>query len=416
MLCADGLQTRPMKLMTLTNQDSTVGLAADQIRHVTQPISDLEQLRSLMPVIREDGVYLDHAAAGVLPQPVIDAMSNRIHSAASHGVRHWNHWQKLVHRTRKLVAELIGGHEDEVAFVPNTASGIGIVAEGFRWQSGDNVVLPAAEFPSNRFPWLNLNRRGVEVRQVDAPDDPDGCVSALDEACDSNTRIIACSWVDYGTGVRRDPARLAEVAHRHGGLLVLDAIQGMGVLPLELHAQEVDVVVADSRKWLLGPDGAGILAIRRDQQNLFEVTRPGWASTVDPLNFGATELQFSPTATRFESGMHNTFGLTGLHASLSVFRDISPSAREQRLLSVRNDFEDAGRSAGMECPLLPESAQSGILSFNHPLRESTQLIRQLRAHAITVSLKKDRVRVSPHFYNNADDVRQFKDALCSILG
>ena len=382
-------------------------------QHLTQPIGDLDELRALLPITRI-GLYLDHAAAGVLPQTTVDAMTIRIRSAATHGIRHWNVWQKLVQRTRRLTAELVGSHEDEIAFGPNTSAGIGTIAEGFPWQAGNNVVLSSSEFPSNRFPWLNLKRRDVEVRQVDTPDDPKDFISALDQACDSQTRILACSWVDYATGVRRDPERLADVAHRHKALLVLDVIQGFGVLPLDFGAQQIDVLVADGRKWLLGPEGAGLLVVRRDKQDLFEITRPGWASTTSPLDFGAAQLMLSETATRFESGMHNTFGLSGLHASLRLLRDITPAARAERLLSVRGEFEKAGRLAGLECPAWPEPAQSGILTFRHPRLESAAVIRQLHSQNITVSLKNDHIRVSPHLYNDADDAQQFADAVSRL--
>lgn len=366
-----------------------------------------------MPVTTH-GLYLDHAAAGVLPQPVVDAMTERIRSASTHGVRHWNRWQKLVQRTRKLAADLIGAQSNEVAFVPNTAAGIGTVAEGFRWKEGDNVVLSSSEFPSNRLPWLNLQRRGVEVRVVNTPVDVDGHVSALDTACDENTRILASSWVDYQTGVRRDPARLSEVAHRHGALLVLDAIQGIGVLPIDLNAQEIDVLVADSRKWLLGPEGAGILAVRQETQDRFDATRVGWASTGEPMAFESQEPELSNTARRFESGMHNTFGLTGLYATLTLLRHIPISARESQLLTRRSVFEEAGRSAGLLSPDVPRASQSGIICFNHPEIASESLIRHLRTEDVTVNLKNNHIRVSPHVYNNDSDATMFRHAVTSV--
>jgi len=390
-----------------------LGIPPDRDHDPVTSLQSLEDLRALMPVI-DSCLYLDHAAAGILPRPVAGAMIQRIHSATTHGVRHWNVWSKLIQRTRKLTAELIGGHEDEIAFVSNTAAGIGTIAEGFPWKPGDNIVLSSHEFPSNRFPWLNLRRRGVEVRQVDTPDAPNAFGEALGAACDSNTQIVACSWVDYSTGVRRDPARLAELAHRHDALLVLDVIQGLGVLPLDLHAQNIDVLVADSRKWLMGPEGAGILAIRQEKRDRIEVTRPGWASTTDPLNFGMKELQLSDTATRFESGMHNTFGLAGLHASLRLLKDVSATTREEHLLAIRSVFEEAGRSAGLLNKAWPRSAQSGILTFSHPKLEPAALVRHLRTHNTTVSLKKNSIRVSPHLYNNADDARHFAEALAEV--
>jgi len=350
--------------------------------------------------ITSHGLYLDHAAAGVLPQPVVDAMAERIQSASTHGVRHWNRWQKLVQRTRRLAADLIGAVPDEITFVPNTAAGIGTVAEGFRWNDGDNVVLSSSEFPSNRLPWLHLRRRGVEVRLVDTPTDVDGFICALDAACDEHTRIVACSWIDYATGIRRDPARLSQLARQHGALLVLDGIQGLGVLPVDLHVQGIDVLVADSRKWLLGPEGAGILAIRQSVQDHFA--------------FESQEPELSNTATRFESGMHNTFGLTALHAALTLFRNIPVGLRESQLLEIRSMFEDAGRAAGLVSTDIQGEAQSGIICFSHPQMEAVRFVRHLRTQNVIVNIKNNSIRVSPHVYNNESDARVFGHAVSSV--
>ena len=378
--------------------------------HSIPPLTEPRELRQHMPIV-ESGLYLDHAAVGVLPQPVADAMLERIQSGMRDGVRHWNRWQKMVQRTRRLAAELIGATADEVAFVPNTATGIGTVAEGFRWKAGDNVVLSSSEFPSNRFPWLNLQRRGVEVRLVETPESTEGFAAAIDSACDQHTRIVACSWVDYMTGVRRDPAQLAAIAHRHGALLAMDAIQGLGVLAVDLHAQGIDVLVADSRKWMLAPEGAGILAIRQEHQELIEVTRTGWASSIAPMEFGAPLLELSQAASRFESGMQNTYGLAGLYASLKLLQGITPSAREHALLETRGVFEQVIRSAGLQTRNLPLNEQSGIITCRHPQQDSKSIIKRLRQHDVVVSLKGDSIRVSPHIYNTADDAQRFAEAL-----
>ncbi len=377
-----------------------------------QPIDDLADLRGLMPVVRQPGVYLDHAAAGVLPQPVVDALLRRIRSAAESGVRHWNLWERHVRRTRQLAADLIGADAEEIAFVPNTSAGIALLAEGFRWRSGDNVVLSRHEFPSNRFPWMNLGRRGVQVRLVDPPaDDPECLYEALETACDERTRILACSWVDYATGIRRDPERLAEIIHRRGGLLVLDIIQGCGVLPLHLHAQNIDAVVTGSRKWLLAPEAAGFLAVRRDQQDRFDAVCTGWAATKHPLAFESDNLQFSDTATRFESGMRNILGLTGLHAALTLLNRISPEVRAERLLEIRGLFLEAARSAGLQAPDVSPQAQSGLILARHESIPASELVRTLFRRGITVNLKRDRIRISPHLYNTAEDADVFRRAV-----
>ena len=375
-----------------------------------EPIHQLSDLRPLMSVVGS-GTYLDHAAAGPIPAPVADAMRTRIRSACDSGVRDWHFWQKQVQHARRLTADLVGAHANEIAFVPNTATGIGLIAEGYPWKSGDNVVLSRKEFPSNRFPWMHLRRRAVDVRLVDTPDSSNEFADAIAAACDAQTRIVACSWVDYITGIRRDPEQLSVIAHHRGALLVLDAIQGLGVLPMDMQTQGVDVLVADSRKWMLGPEGAGILAVRQKHLDRFDLTHVGWASMVRPLDFSADAIEFSETASRFESGMHNTFGISGLCAVLQLLRNISSAERERQLLEIRRLFADAGRQAGLSTKTLPARAQSGIISFTAGETAAASLVRCLNHKQITVNLRHGRVRVSPHLYNTAEDAEHFAAAV-----
>ncbi len=221
---------------------------------------DRHELRRLMPVTQK-WAYFDHAAVAPLPEPSRAAMVAQIADQAENGDVNWPEWRKNVERVRTLGAQLIGAKADEIAVIRNTTEGIGLVAEGFPWQPGDNVVVPSSEFPSNLYPWKHLASRGVEVRVVDAPNErlnPD----VVDAACDSHTRIVALSWVGYATGWRNDPAIFAEIAHRHGAYFFLDAIQGCGVLPLDVASAGIDFLSADGHKWMLGPEGAGIMFVR----------------------------------------------------------------------------------------------------------------------------------------------------------
>ncbi len=207
-----------------------------------------------MPVTQR-WAYFDHAAVAPLPEPSRGAMNAQVADQAENGDVNWPEWRKNVERVRKLGAELIGAKPDEVAVIRNTTEGIGLVAEGFPWQAGDNVVVPASEFPSNLYPWKHLASRGVEVRVVDAPNER-LTPAMIDAACDSRTRIVALSWVGYATGWRNDPATFAEIAHKHGACFFLDAIQGCGVLPLDVASIGIDFLSADGHKWMLGPEGA----------------------------------------------------------------------------------------------------------------------------------------------------------------
>ncbi len=133
------------------------------------------------------------------------------------------------------------------------------------------------------------------------------------------------------------------------------------------------------------------------------------------MAFESQEPELSNTATRFESGMHNTFGLTGLYATLTLLRSIPISARESQLLTLRSVFEEAGRSAGLLSPDVPRASRSGIICFTHPEAASDSIIRHLRTENVIVNLKNNHIRVSPHVYNNQSDAERFRDAISSSL-
>ncbi|HZN35168.1 MAG TPA: aminotransferase class V-fold PLP-dependent enzyme, partial [Pirellulaceae bacterium] len=222
----------------------------------------LARFRAAMPIASRVA-YFDHAAVAPLPESARDAIRGWLDQATEEGDPIWTQWARRLEEVRQAAAGLINAQPAEIALVPNTTSGIGLVAEGLPWQRGDNAVTLENEFPSNQYPWMNLASRGVEVRRVPAPG---GALdlNRLEEACDARTRIVSISWVGYATGWRIDPAEVAAICQRRGCLFFLDAIQGLGVFPLDVRAAGVDFLAADGHKWLLGPEGAGLLYIRQE--------------------------------------------------------------------------------------------------------------------------------------------------------
>src|SRR5262245_51452850 len=235
------------------------------------------KLRAEMPAAR-NSVYLDHAAVAPLSQPAAEAIRSWCKDALEVGNPLWGTWVKGVEALRKTAAEMIGASADEIALVSNTTAGISLVAEGLDWREGDNVVTFADEFPSNQYPWINLSSRGVETRRIptDVSGRPD--LDKLAAACDSRTRIVSISWVGFATGYPHDVARIADIAHNKGALLFLDAIQGLGVFPINVHDFGIDFLAADGHKWLLGPEGAGVAYIRRQHLDKLRPIGPGWHS------------------------------------------------------------------------------------------------------------------------------------------
>ncbi len=228
---------------------------------------------------------------------------------------------------------MIGALPEEIALVGNTTAGINLVAEGFPWKPGDNVVTRADEFPTNQYPWLHLADRGVETRRVPTNDGRLD-LDRLAAACDNRTRIVSVSWVAYASGWRHDLDRLAELVHGRGALLFLDAIQGLGVFPLDVRQTPIDFLAADGHKWLLGPEGAGIFFTRREHLNLLRPVGVGWNSVRGHADFSHIELVFRDTAARYEGGSQNVAGLSALGASVESAQRFGTDGLSRRVLEI----------------------------------------------------------------------------------
>ena len=312
---------------------------------------------------------------------------------------------------RGRAADLIGADAEEIALVPNTTSGISLVAEGFPWRPGDNVVLPANEFPSNQYPWLHMADRGVEIRRVK---DDQGRVSVerLADACDNRTRVVAVSWVSYSSGWRQDLDQLAEMVHSHGALLFLDAIQGLGVFPLDVANTPVDFLAADGHKWLLGPEGAGVFFLRREHLDLLRPFGLGWHSVVQQSDFNRIELALKPTAARYEGGSSNVPGLLALAASVELLAGFGMDAIiPPRAGNDRPGLQAAGVDRRRRSQRPSPGRGSGIVVFELPGREPNAVRDFCHSRGVMLSCRAGRLRISPHAYNNAEDVDRLIEAL-----
>lgn len=365
--------------------------------------------RNLMPVAPQ-WAYFDHAAVAPLSGPAADAGRHFIQDAASVGDVVWPNWAKAAEELRGAVSRLLGADSKEICLLPNTTVGINLVAEGWPWQSGDNVVIPDGEFPSNLFPWLNQQSRGVEVRIVPRRDGA-VLVDDLIEQVDENTRMISVSWVGYGSGYRLDIANLVEQAHQRGVLVFLDAIQGLGMYPLDVREVPVDFLAADGHKWLLGPEGAGVAMIRREHLSKLRCGNVGWGSVKNSHNYRDPVFELKDEAARFESGSANLLGLNALLASVNLFmhvRDrLGNEAIGDRVIELTRELNETltGSGATTRFPTNGEN-QSGILTFEIPGVDPAEFRRRAMEQKVVVSCRDGGIRASVHAYNDRDDLRR----------
>jgi selenocysteine lyase/cysteine desulfurase len=286
------------------------------------------------------------------------------------------------------------------------------VAEGLDWRAGDNVVTLADEFPTNLYPWMNLAKLGVETRLV--PTEEGRVIpEQIAEYCDDRTRVVSVSWVGYANGCRRALKPIADAAHDCGALFLVDAIQGLGVFPLDVKAQEIDALAADGHKWLLGPEGAGIAYIHPGWLDRLRPVGIGWNSVINAGHFDEIDLRLKPHAGRYEGGTYNMPGFIGLGASL----DLLMSLGVNNLAAAILEFTDTACTELTEIGAVIHSPRegderSGIISFEMPGQNPQDLRKRCLAQGVALNCRAGRLRLSAHGYNNADDLERL---LASLL-
>jgi selenocysteine lyase/cysteine desulfurase len=378
-----------------------------------------EQLRAAIPAARK-WAYLDHAAMSPLPQPTANALQKWLTEAVETGNPVWPQWVKDVEAMRATAAQMIGASAEEIALIGNTTAGISLVAEGLEWRPGDNVVTLADEFPSNVYPWFNLASRGVETRRV--PTDVTGRldIDKLAAACDARTRVVTVSWIGFATGYRHDVKRIASVAHEHGALMFLDAIQGLGAFPLDVNEIGIDFLAADGHKWLLGPEGAGIAYVRREHLEKLRPIGPGWHSVLPGQDYTHIELNLRPTAARYEGGSQNNAGMLALGASLDLLTGLGIESLAAAVLDITDRACERLRDIGatIVSDRRPDyrngEQRSGIVAFEMPGKDAMTLKRHAMRQDVVFGVRAGRLRISPHAYNNEEDLDRLVHALTSV--
>jgi selenocysteine lyase/cysteine desulfurase len=372
---------------------------------------DWDSVREAEFPVTRNWAYFDHAAVAPLPRRSVSALREWSESQETDGVVRWPEWAERVERIRDEAARLLSANRDEIAFVASTTQGISLVAEGFPWKDGDNVVTSADEFASNIYPWMNLASRSVSLRQVESRD---GRIwlEDLAAAMDRSTRILAISHVEFATGFRNDLDALAELCHERGVALFVDAIQGLGPLVIDVRQTPVDFLAADGHKWLLGPESAGLLYVRRDWIDRLRPIGVGWHSVVGSYNSLRNEFRLKPSAERWEGGSCNMPGLQCFGASLSLFHELGPPMVSARVMDRAEAAREAAGSAGWTVVGSKRAGdQSAIVVVERDQVDPQAAARALRGEGVVVSCRRGRLRISPHFYNNDDDFRRLRSGL-----
>jgi len=364
---------------------------------------DWTSLREQFPVTRR-WAYFAHAAVAPLSAPAQRAVVEWAADMADNGQVHEPLWFRRVNEVRGLAGRLLNADPLDVAFVKNTSEGIGIVAEGFPWRTGDNVVTAAEEYPANLYPWMNLAGRGVELRTVPSR----GSRLLIDDvraAIDQRTRVVSLSWVEFASGFRNDLDALGELCRERGIFFFVDAIQGLGVLPLDVRRTPIDGLAADGHKWLLAPEGAGLFYLRREWVERLHPVGVGWNSVVGARDFAKLDFTLKPHAGRWESGTLNVAGVHALGASLELLLGLGMENVAERVRDLTAHLCARAPSAGLEVFSSRAPGEwSGIVSLIAPGADTRAVVRRCQDQGIVLNLRAGRLRVSPHCYNTPEEI------------
>lgn len=362
----------------------------------------------------DDIVHLNHAAVAPWPLTTAQAVMAFAEENARRGSIDYDQWLLREKELRNRLARLINAcSTDEIAILKSTSEGLSLIAYGLHWSPGDNIVIPAEEFPSNRIVWQSLADLGVETRLIPITRvaDPE---QALLNAIDARTRLLSSSSVQYATGLRLDLERLGQVCRQSGVLFCVDAIQSIGALRFDVQAAQADFVVADGHKWMLGPEGTALFYCRQELIDKLALKQYGWHMVQHAADFDRKAWQPHAAAQRFECGSPNMTGITALHASLGLLLDIGMARVEQQVMEQAGYLRERLSELENIEILSPQqnARRSGIVLFRRSDVDTEALYRYLQKHRVLCAMRGGGVRFSPHFYTP----RSKLDAAVALVG
>jgi cysteine desulfurase / selenocysteine lyase len=364
------------------------------------------RFRADFPVTQEL-VYLNHAAVSPLCRPAWEAMRGLNDDVHRFGSLHYSTWLEAYQGLRNAAARLIGAEPGEIAQVKNTSEGLLTVALGLDWRPGDRIVGFEEEFPANYYPWKRLEQKGVSLDLLSASDPLD----RVDEAC-RGARLLAISFVQYLSGRRADLEAIGEICERHGCLFVVDAIQGLGAFPLDVRKARIHALAADGHKWMLGPEGCGILYVQQDLQDSIEPSEFGWTNRAHFADYANRDMTLRPDAGRYECGTLNTVGCFGLRAAIEyllavgierIAHDVAALGDRIAAIAAAKGYEVLGERTPTTC--------AGIVSFRKEGVDARAVVSRLKDAGVIVAPRGGWIRTSPHFYISPEDLERLAAAL-----
>jgi len=394
--------------------------APQQPQHTpSRPATELDvhglRAREFPWALTGDATFLNAASTGPLPHRCIEAVTEWTRLRATPQKLSDEKLFSTLARSRELVARLVGASPAEIALAVNTSYGMNVAALGLPLKPGDVVITPDLEFPANIYPWwAAANARQLDYRRVPLDDgvlEMDRLLEAMD---DTRVKCVSVSWLDSGNGARVDLARIGNACRDRGIFFVVDAIQGVGAVPLDLGALHVDILACGAQKWLLSPWGAGFVYVREELARRLDPPIVSWMApkgTDDFRRLRDYDMTWRDDARRFEFITLPFHDFAGMNASLELFFELGPERvanHIEALVTAMVDWARDRRKVKLVTPVAAER-RGGIACIKPPDGEKASA--RLKKRGIVHSLREGNIRLSPHMYNTRADVQAALEAL-----
>ncbi|HKB72232.1 MAG TPA: aminotransferase class V-fold PLP-dependent enzyme [Thermoanaerobaculia bacterium] len=362
--------------------------------------------------VRKNLVYLNHAAVAPLPARVAAAVRAHADDQSNFGALRWKTWYRRYDELREKAAAFVGGDASRLSLLPSTSLALNLVAQGLDWKTGDNVVGDDLEFPANVYPWMNLAPRGVEYRIARSRD---GRLTAGDFAplVDERTRVVAVSWVAFHSGAVLPIADLAALCRDRPTLLVVDAIQGLGTMPIDAGRLGIDVLAADGHKFLYGPEGLAIFAFSEKAKAAVRPPWVGWWNVPWQDSQLAYELRIFESGRRFEAGSLPTGSVFALAEAIDLLSSIGMEEAQSHIGRLTGALRDGLASLGWTFRT-PEGSRSAILAAVPPSGDARAAVAKLEERKIVTSPREGAVRFAPHVGNDETEIERVLEAARAI--
>lgn len=372
---------------------------------------------TLMPILKQptEGlrpIHLLHCGISPLPKRACDAMDQYRREVESDPIATFGARLKVVAETRKEAATLLGTESENIAFIKSTTHGLLLMAHSIRWNQGDVIIVEESTFPANYYTWKALEEKfGVKI--IFWPErnyryELEDLEKLLKE---HNPRLVSISSADYGSGFRHDDQAVGKLVKQHGAYFGIDGIQTVGCSPLDVSKNQADFLSADGHKWMLGPEGTGILYVNPKFIPELDDSHAGWIGRKNFMDLQNRNLPAEETARRFEEGALNFPGIVALGGSLSVINEVGIERVWDETWRNRMIVQKWGESKGFELVSPKEKEHSiGTISFKYP-GDLDQLVKKASEQKVYISKRRDFLRIAPHFYQPTKMIEEALDRI-----